>query len=210
MTKLLKDMIAYDISQSVDNLALPFVEPAFNGNVAAALSLIHKLPDFQRGQVAVAMWKAKVEPAAFRAFLAGVWEHDHGRLIAAATTRRQLAAMFCHAAFPIPKEFPERVKIWRGTCNISLSKGKSGFSWTTNRDVACWFALRYDNLRPQVISADIAKSQISYITNNRHESEVVLMRPPALANHDENPENWQLGFEKHQKTIKKLNAQVCE
>lgn len=55
------------------------------------------------------------------------------------------------------------------------------YSWTTDRDLACWFAMRFADLHgsPLVLTADVAKRDIALFTNERSESEAVLIRPPA-------------------------------
>lgn len=154
---------------------------AFDGDAEAAFSLSCALENHKRGAVAVAMWRAKVPVEAFRAYLSAVWGHDHRYVIEAAETRRTLAYMFRYAAFPLPAELPDVVTVWRGSSALPFKEAKTGYAWSTDRDVACWFAMRFaeHNGSPLVLTADIAKRDIALFTNERSESEAVLMRPPA-------------------------------
>jgi hypothetical protein len=160
--------------------AARYVEPAFHGDFQAAFSLAGALSNARREDVAILMWQAKVDREAFRTFLGMVWEHDHHHIINAAGTRRRLAAMFRYAAFPIPTTIGDTVRVWRGTCALTLAQARTGYSWTLDRDVACWFAMRFTrNGRALVLVAEVLRDAISYHTNERAESEVVLFKAPA-------------------------------
>lgn len=171
---------------------LKHAHAAFDGDVEAAFSLSVALDNHKRGAVAVAMWRAKVRVEAFQVFLSAVWGHDHRHLIEAAQTRRTLGYMFRYAAFPLPAELPDVLTVWRGTSSLPIDIAKTGFSWTTDRDVACWFAMRFaeHNGSPLVLAADIAKTDIALFTNDRSESEAMLIKPPT-ARIDGNLSDWQ-------------------
>ncbi|MBH1978488.1 MAG: hypothetical protein I8H67_08975 [Comamonadaceae bacterium] len=170
-----------------------YMEAAFNGDIEAAFSLSVALSNDKRGAVAVAMWRAKVRREAFRMYFSSVWEHDHRYVIDAAQTRRTLGYMFRYAAFPIPAELPDVVTLWRGTSKLAIAEAREGHSWTTERDVACWFAMRFADINgsPLVLSADVAKSDIALFTNARKESEALLIRPPAAVKIDGDVTDWQ-------------------
>ncbi len=169
-----------------------YVRPAFKGDVDAALSLLVSLNNDLRGAVAVIMWNSKVSKPAFRAFLAAVWEHDHGWLIGAAETRRRLGAMFRYADFPKPAGLPEVVKVWRGTSSQSYSEAVSGYSWTTNRDIACWFAMRLGGADhgPLVLSAEVKRNDVALFHNGRNEHEAVIIKYVSAATIDGNAAEW--------------------
>jgi hypothetical protein len=207
MSRNSRNLIAQFVSEAVEPFAEPFVKPAFNGDIEAAELLAHKLDNYQRGEVAVYMWETKVERPAFREFLRLVWEHDHAHLVKAAKTRLRLAAMFRYADFPIPVHLPETIRVWRGTYEITLNEAVKGYSWTIDRDVACWFAMRFGKLYPQVIAADIPTRQIAYFTDKRGEKEVVLTKRPTLAFVDGNIDDWRVGFERCDANKKDSNAQ---
>ena len=170
-----------------------YMDDAFNGDVEAALSLCVALGNDLRGVVAVAMWRAKVKREAFREYFSSAWVHDHRYVIDAAQTRRTLGYMFRYAAFPIPVELPDVVTLWRGTCKLTIAEAREGYSWTTDRDTACWFAMRFADINgsPLVLSADVAKSDIALFTNAREESEALLIRPPATVKIDGDVTDWQ-------------------
>ena len=173
---------------------------AFDGDVEAAFSLSCALENHKRGAVAVAMWRAKVKREAFREYFSSVWEHDHRHVIDAAQTRRTLGYMFRYAAFPIPAELPDVVELWRGTSKLTIAEAREGYSWTTDRDTACWFAMRFadTNGAPLVLTAEVAKSDIALFTNAREESEALLIRPPAAVKIDGDATDWQDGYDRYE------------
>lgn len=175
---------------------------AFYGDVEAAFRLSCALNNDKRGIVAVSMWQCKVKKEAFRAYFSSVWSHDHREVIEAAQTRRTLAYMFRYAAFPLPAELPDVVTVWRGSSALSFDATRARYSWTTDRDLACWFAMRFadDNGSPLVLAADIAKRDIALFTNERSESEAVLMRPPA-ARIDGDVGDWAACYQRKQEAM---------
>ncbi len=175
---------------------------AFHGDAEAAFILSCSLESNMLGVVAVSMWRCKVPKEAFGAYLRSVWGHDHREVIWAADSRRTLAYMFRYAAFPLPAELPDVVKVWRGTSCIPIGKDKTDYAWTTDRDLACWFAMRFadDNGSPLVLTADVAKSDIALFTNDRSESEAVLMRPPA-ARIDGDVSDWTTCYQRKQAAL---------
>lgn len=172
------------------------MESAFDGDPEAARILSVTLRNDRRGHMAVAMWRAKVSKEAFREYFSSAWDHDHRHVIHAAETRRTLACLFRYAAFPLPAELPETIPVWRGTSKLTTKEAKQGYSWTTNRDVACWFAMRFasHNGSPLVLSANVTKADIALFHSEREESEAVLLRPPAVVRIDGNPDDWQQGY----------------
>lgn len=178
---------------------IKYVQAAFDGDEDAAFSLSVALSNDKRGAVAVAMWRAKVRREAFRKFFSSVWNHDHRHVIAAAQTRRTLSYMFRYAAFPLPADMPDTVTIWRGSSYLRFDDARTGYSWSTDRDLACWFAMRFadQNGSPLVLTADIAKRDIALFTNDRSESEAVLMRPPA-ARIDGDVSDWTACYQREQ------------
>ncbi len=172
---------------------------AFDGNVEAAGALSVSLKNDVRGQMAVALWRAQVPKPAFREYLQSAWHHDHEQVVAAAKTRRTLASMFRYADFPLPTEMPERVTLWRGTSRLTPDEAVQGHCWTTNRDVASWFAMRFASRSESalVLVAEVDRADIALYHHGRSESEVVLMRAPAGAKIDEGRAEWQQGADRH-------------
>ncbi|MEF8701207.1 MAG: hypothetical protein V5B32_13345 [Candidatus Accumulibacter sp. UW26] len=161
----------------------------------------------RRGFMALAMWEGKVPRDAFRTYLSSVWNHDHRHVIHAAGTRRRLAYMFRYVAFPLPGDLPDVVRVWRGTSHLTLADAQKGYSWTTDRDIACWFAMRFGvyNGSALVLVADVPKNQISLLHDGRSEHEAVLMKPPAEATIDGHAEEWALGYERQSAIIIEAN-----
>lgn len=191
------------IEEQVESWSREYVRPAFLGDIEAAGRLSVALNNHRRGAMAVAMWRAKVPRDAFREFFGGVWQHDHRHVIDAAGTRRRLQAMFRYADFPLPDDFGNEVQVWRGTSALSFRKASAGFSWTLDRDVACWFAMRFAdrNGSPLVLSATVPRSDIALYTNERSEQEVVLLVPPTAAI-DGDAIDWEFVYEQKERQIR--------
>lgn len=180
------------------------MEAAFDGDTEAALSLAISLNNDVRGLMAVAMWRAKVPREAFRAYFSSVWGHDHRYVTRAAVTRRRLAYMFRYAAFPIPDEVPDVIRVWRGTSKLNLDEAQQGYSWTNDRDIACWFAMRFADINgsPLVLAADVSRADIALFTNDRQESEVLLIKPPRAVWIDGDERDWLTGYERHESSMR--------
>ena len=181
---------------------LKYALPALDGDAEAAFTLSHTMSGQELGAVAVAMWRCKVPRPAFRAYFGSVWMHDHREVETAAQTRRTLAYMFRYAAFELPADLPDVVTVWRGSSALTFNETVTRPAWTTDRDLACWFAMRFadDNGSPLVLTADVAKGNIALFTNERSESEVVLMRPPA-ARIDGDVTDWTACYLRQQKAM---------
>jgi len=184
-----------------------YMEAAFDGDIDAAGMLTATLRNDLRGAVAVAMWRAKIKREAFREYFLGVWEHDHRYAIAAAQTRRTLGHMFRYAAFIPPPDVPERLTVWRGTSKLSMRDSLRGYSWTTDRDVACWFAMRFadTNGRPLVLRADIHRDDVALFYDGRGEREAVLLRPPKPYLVDGDSTDWATCHARHEAAIQAHN-----
>lgn len=124
-------------------------------------------------------------------------EHDRHWLVAAVGAPSQLRKLFVYANFEIPP-IADSSRVWRGNPGLSSERARKGYSWTLDRDVASWFAMRHQTLSrtPLVMFADIARSDIAYFTEERSENEIVLLTPPfAIA--DPLPCNWIDGFKRY-------------
>jgi hypothetical protein len=89
--------------EQADSWARETVEATFAGDTVASADLAVELPDDRRGEMAVLLWRAKIAPAAYRAFLEGAWQCGQREVTEAAKTRRRLAAMFRHAGVSMPE-----------------------------------------------------------------------------------------------------------
>lgn len=208
MNFMQRELMLARVRQIADEWAVPFVDPAFRGNVEAAQSLACGLSNEKRGLVAIAMWRVKAPADAFRAYLKEIWLHDHDQLVIYAG-RQRLHAMFRYAGLPRPEQ-PEPMQVWRGTRGTTLRQAKEGFSWTTSRDVACWFAMRFASAerRPIVVSAEVPCSSVAWATDDSGESEVLLLRRVQHARIDGTPEDWQAAADRHQAAIMRMNDEA--
>jgi len=109
----------------------------------------------------------------YRDALDSTWTYNNRAVVGAANDRRQLRAMFRIGKFPAPKHLPEVVDIWRGTCGVTLDWARKGFSWSINRDVACWFAFRTPRYDPLVIRATVARNALFQPYDWQDEREVI-------------------------------------
>jgi hypothetical protein len=103
------------------------------------------------------------------------------------------------------QEFEGPVTIFRGVSGIGLRARAPGLSWTTSRDVACWYAHRYPFLQgaPLVLTAQVDGSELIYYENNRFEQEAIPARiPRALV--DPNPSTWVEAMKRYAKVNDEL------
>jgi hypothetical protein len=183
--------------ENLRDFELKHLEPALDGDIERAGTLYVALDNQCRGIFAVDFWRCKMPIPAYQRFLSAVWDHDHRFAIAAAGNRRTLRAMFRYAAFPLPADIPEVVRVWRGTSYLSEKESAKGYSWTIDRDIACWFAMRFAdrNNNPLVLAADVPKAEILLYHDERGEKEAVLFKPPAYWI-DGHPEEWREGHKR--------------
>jgi hypothetical protein len=150
------------------------------GDPDSALCLFSAMDDATRGKACrLLLWE--IPASAYRTFLAAAWGHSHRHVITAAWDV-ELYELFEYADFPVD-HLPETFRVWRGASALTPEQTSVGNSWTTTRDAACWFAMRFadGNGSPVVLAADIQRWEVSYTSNERQESEILLMDPP---------ENW--------------------
>ena len=166
------------LEQSLPDYAKEYLDAGLQGDVDAAGSLIFAAPNEYRGHIGVAAYFSGTPYAAYREILSRAWSHDHGSVAQAARVHRvSIRRMMRSGRFPHP--FTGQVKVYRGTSGIARWKAQQGLSWTTDPDVAAWFALQYAHTdrKPLVLSAICDASDIVFYDNGRREQEVVLARP---------------------------------
>ena len=73
-------------------------------------------------------------------------------------------------------ELPEIVEVWRGECFDKYNEDIIPMSWTTNKAVSKFFALRFKSLHKNwtLTKGFINKKDILFFTNDRKEYEVIL------------------------------------
>ena len=181
-----------------DSWGQKYVAPALAGDVDAAFSLYVALTSKKRGNMAVAFWRAGAPREVFRRMLGAVWDHDHHELIAAAGTRRRLRALFHYAQFDT-SNLPDVVQVWRGASGLTAEQVESGYAWSLDRDVACWFAMRRTGTygTPVVLTAHIPRKSVVFYTDERNEKEVVIF-DMVDSFIDGTPDDWANRFIAHE------------
>ena len=188
--KLAKKILAY----YVEPRRLDLIDPAFSGDADAALALSEGHEKLQRGVIARICYEGGMPKVPFRAVLGSIWDTNHKFVMHAARTHERVRLMFKYAEFPIPDDLPETIRVWRGVSGIPANKARQGFSWTTDRNVACWFAVRMDSVgKPLVITAQVPKRDVLYFSSERYEQELLLLNPPKKATIDGSEEDWKSG-----------------
>lgn len=141
--------------------------------VGDAATLLFKLPNSHRGEAAKSLYEHRRiggKRVAYRGLILA-WEHDHQELISAFDSEEALAAALREVSPPSRRKKP--VRAWRGIDNI---RGALGMSWTTDRDIACWFAMRQFAYRPTpcVLVCDLYPQAIVAEHNGRGECELIV------------------------------------
>jgi hypothetical protein len=111
------------------------------------------------------------------------WDHDHAVTIDAFGSQEEFASALREVA-PVTRRPRRRaMRCWRGIAVETANPVDAAFgvSWTTNRDVACWFAFQFvgrpdeqPDLRPFVFRCDIDPDAILVVHNDRDEREVLV------------------------------------
>jgi hypothetical protein len=169
-----------ELEMALPPYALKHLGPAFDDHDPDAASrLVGSAPNQYRGEIALAAYWSGVPNPAYRALLANVWDHDHHHLLAAVRGgAAQVRRMIRRAEFAVP--FADPVTVFRGGSEGG-NKVARGLSWTTDRDCACWFALRFSqssDRKPLVIRAVVPATAIIMWHDGRSEQEVILAGVP--------------------------------
>lgn len=168
------------ISQPLERFQYKFQEPiedllalSAHGDIDAVGELYLHLDEPHRAELMVMMSMFRFPIESIREMLKMVWDHEHNHLVRMVGIQR-VKAIFRQANFKFPDETPETLTIYRGGFGISHRKLASGLSWTTNRDVACFFAMRYEGEDPLVLKAVIHREEIRLIDPDQRENEIVV------------------------------------
>lgn len=211
-TDFYREYLKGELERIAEPWTLEYIAPTFGGDPESAFSLCVALDNPKRGIAAVVLYRARIPVPAFRAYFASAWDHDHRWVINAAKAARvPLRRMFRYAAFGLPDHLPDVTTVWRGTSYLTHAQSASGLSWTTDRDCACWFALRFAerNGRPLVLRTEVQREEILLYHDERNESEAVIFdRTRSLAPVDGDPAEWAKGFERYESGIRLHNARV--
>lgn len=91
--------------------------------------------------------------------------HQMRALIGMADRDRLLAS-----GSPLPDG--EILTVYRGVAGTGRARRVRGFSWTTDLEIACWFALRFGLDNPAVFTATVTRGDVFWCDTDR-EAEVV-------------------------------------
>lgn len=115
--------------------------------------------------------------------LLSLW-NDHGRTVRVEKPRWFLMELFRSARYPVPKDTPETVTIWRGGRVDNPADLVSGYSWTMNREQAAGYAVlpaanieRSLSMPPCLVSAEVPRDDMIYFYN----SDAMRFFPPTWA-----------------------------
>ena len=161
------------------------------GDANQARELASLVESHKRGWMALKLYRSKVPPLPFSAYLEMAWVMSHASVIRAAGSRAELARLFEYAQFDIPKTLPESITCWRGTTGVSVARARQGISWSLSRDVAAWFATARGSTQ-LLLKTTVPRSHILFYSDDRLEKEVVLARPPKIVVVDRDIDDWKL------------------
>jgi hypothetical protein len=164
----------------------PDIDDALRGDVEAAIRL--SLTDNGlRPLVLLCLYAASGKSAGFKAAFADIWAHD-GHLVHRAFSGPLLFDMLMVGG--VRPEWQGPVTVFRGGQG-GIDTVLRGWSWTTQRGVAAWFATRYVTiLEPIVVEARIKSSRIVHVCNERDEHEVVIRGGARQAVISGTPDEW--------------------
>jgi hypothetical protein len=139
-----------------------------NGHDASRL--IGSLPNPKRGIAAKRLYEHRHvvgNKVAYRGLMEA-WNHDHHWVLSAFGSDVAFTDALCEVA-PVGKR-RKPIIAWRGTSRLDSAYG---LSWTTSRDIACWFATRSGNT-PYVFRAELSPEDIVTSYNGRSERELII------------------------------------
>ena len=171
------------------------IAPTLSGDVEAARSLIFAAPNENRGEVVKALWKHGVSQDVLRAALQDAWDHDYVEVWNAFKSLKSFTRIFRAANFPV-EHLATRFTIWRGGDGDRYDVA-IGFSWTMDRDTACWFALRFDPPNPLVVTRTVQRRNVLAHFTERDEAEIVVVKVGATSI-DGDVSDWRQGYERWQ------------
>ena len=176
-----------------------YVPDALSGDPEAAESLMGLAPNELRGDIVRAFFELRIPPDVFREALTDAWDHDHVPLWhGLGSNRQRFNRAFRYADFP-KDHLPSRFTIYRGGYGDLMEQG-FGFSWTRNRDCACWFAMRTKKPTkpPIVLKREVLRRSVLAHINTRDEDEIVV-GGVAHTLVDGDPADWLQGYEREVK-----------
>jgi hypothetical protein len=164
------------LESSLPKSALSYLRDGlFSGETEPAAWLVFYTPRLFRGLLVLAAYYLGTPNPGYGRILRDVWSMDSASLLTdAGWDIRRLRAVFRAGRLQAP--FDGTQTIYRGVAGVDFKTACRGLSWTTSRDIACWFALRgsYGEREPIVVTAQVDASDIIYFDDERNESEVLF------------------------------------
>ncbi len=150
----------------------PGIDDALRGDAEAAIGL-SITDNHLRPLVLLCLFAVCRDSAGFKAAFTDIWSHD-GPLVLRAISAPLLSDMFMVGG--VRPEWQGLVTVYRGGQG-DIDVVRRGWSWTTQRSVAAWFATRYSTIdEPLVVEATVKSSRIVHVCDERDEHEVVIPR----------------------------------
>ncbi len=172
--------------------ALVHLEKAFEGDADAAFRLIAAAPNRFRAHILVAAYYLGTPNPAYRTIVREVWDGDHDQVVLLTRNNRPwIKRMLAAGEFDVSC-LSNKFHIWRGCRNSRFIEAAKGLSWTTDRNVACWFACRYSGKKPLVLRATVHRDDVVFFSDSRGENEVVA-RAITNAQIDGTEADWRAG-----------------
>jgi hypothetical protein len=148
--------------------------------VEEAERIIFMLPNADRGNAARGLYRERKKIGNDVAFagMMKAWGHDHAGTVKALGSQRQFAKTLRRVAPPHGRTRP--VQAWRGVTIRNAAwhpaEAAMGIAWTTERDVAAWFALRFhdSNRRAFVFHTVFDADEIIVFGDESSENEIII------------------------------------
>lgn len=126
------------------------------------------VPRVMREPVLRAAVIAKMPRPAFREMVSQLWTDNRHERMTLDGARR----IFEYAEFDV-SHLPEKVSLYRGAL-AKPTTARKGISWTLDRDVAAWFAMRPAGGQPVVLKVEVTRSSIAAFFDHTEQECVVF------------------------------------
>jgi hypothetical protein len=183
----LPKMCGDHLRRELPDFSHEFIDAALRGDREAA-GMLSATDNNCRPLVLLCLFATCPDSAGFKEAMMNIWSHD-GPLVLRTIESRLLTAMLQRGGTPLPYQ-AEPVVVYRGGQG-DLNVVRRGWSWTTRRGVAAWFANRYpERGEPLVVEARVRSTRILHVCNERNEHEVVIAQGVRRAVASGTPDDW--------------------